>query len=294
MLKQSEKIGSIFIFLQAILWGMFPIIVSNGAKQIPPFTYATLSTFTASFAALIYLFAQQKQSELKKKEAYTSLLLLTLFIVVIPYSLYFLGAKTTTALNASFLLLSEMLFTLIFTHFIGEKTTILKLLGSLGVMMGAGFILYNGKLEWNLGDVLIILSTATYPLGNFYAKKAIHLVSSATILFTRFLLGGFFLLALSLVFEKQNLIAVYREHYKIILLNGILLLTISKVLWYEGLRRLDISKAISLSISFPFFTLLALLIFYKQSISFYQWIGICIMMVGVYFSLKRKSTSVFS
>jgi len=55
-------------------------------------------------------------------------------------------------------------------------------------------------------------------------------------------------------------------------------------------KKLDISKAISLGMTFPIFSLIVLIGIFKETISTYQWIGVIIMMVGVYFSIKRPST----
>jgi len=55
------------------------------------------------------------------------------------------------------------------------------------------------------------------------------------------------------------------------------------------LMRMDISKTISLFMTFPLFSLFILIFFFQEHISIYQWLGIIIMMIGVYFSIKRPS-----
>ena len=68
-----------------------------------------------------------------------------------------------------------------------------------------------------------------------------------------------------------------------------MLLGIQNIAWYEGLKRLDISKAVSLTMTFPLFSLLVLIAVFKEVPSITQWIGIAIMAIGVYFSIKRSS-----
>ncbi|MCD4760878.1 DMT family transporter [bacterium] len=289
-MQNKEKIGTLFILIHAVMWGIFPVLVNHGVKNIPPLTYAALTILLATIGAFFYALIQGKLSDLKNKNSYKSLLMITLCIVIIPYSLFFWGASLTSGVNTSVLLLSEIIFTLIFTHFIGEKTTGYKLMGAGGVFFGALFILYNGTLNFNIGDLIIIISTITYPIGNLYAKRVLNLVSPSIILFTRFLLGGLFILGLALLIEPQaNIGQIINNHWLLIVFNGLVLLGIGKVIWYEGLKRIDISKAISLSSTFPLFSLIILLTIFKESISLYQGIGIIIMMLGVYFSVKRKS-----
>ncbi|MCK5062170.1 EamA family transporter, partial [Candidatus Parcubacteria bacterium] len=52
----------------------------------------------------------------------------------------------------------------------------------------------------------------------------------------------------------------------------------------------DISKAISLAMTFPLFSLIVLIVFFKEIPSTFQWVGILVMAIGVYFSIKRTST----
>ena len=188
MLVKQENRGVILALISAALWGIFPIMVNRGSHNMPPLTFAAISTLLAAVVSFIHTVLHCKLHELKKKEAYASLLMITLCIVIIPYVLFFIGTRKTSGINTSLLLLSEIIFTLIFTPLIGEKTTIEKLIGASGVFIGALLILYNGKFQLNVGDLMVIASTATYPIGNYYAKKALYQVSASTILFVRFFL----------------------------------------------------------------------------------------------------------
>jgi probable blue pigment (indigoidine) exporter len=208
--------------------------------------------------------------------------------VIIPYILFFIGSSKTSGINTSLLLLSEVVFTLLFTPFVGEKTTLEKLAGAVGVLIGSVLILYNGNFRLNLGDIMVIASTITYPIGNFYAKKALVRVSPSTILLVRFALGGLFILPLAVLTEPFTPTAILRE-WPVLLFTGLVVLGAGKIVWYEALGRLDISKANSLGSTFPIFSLILLIGVFKESVSRYQWIGIAVMMIGVFFSARRRS-----
>lgn len=285
-----ENQGTILALFSAALWGIFPVVVNQGSHQIPPLFFAAVTTLLAAMSSLAYTAFKRKLPELKNRKAYADLVIIALCIVIIPYTLFFIGAGKTSGVNTSLLLLSEIIFTLVFTHFIGEKTTFEKLLGALGVFCGAGFILYQGSFQLNAGDVLIILSTATYPVGNFYAKRALFRVSPSVILLVRFFLGGLFILILSIFLERPvSISTVVTQHWSLLLFTGFVLLGAGKIVWYEALDRLDISKAISLAMTFPLFSLIILTSLYKETISRRQAIGIAVMMMGVFFSAKRSS-----
>ncbi len=286
-----EHEGVILALISAALWGVFPVMVNRGSRSIPPLTFAAISTLLAAAGSFVHAALKHKLPELRKKEAYASLLMITLCIVIIPYTLFFIGSSMTSGINTSLLLLSEIIFTLIFTPLIGEKTTIEKLAGAAGVFVGALLILYNGTFHLNVGDIMVIASTATYPIGNFYAKKALNRVSPSIILLVRFFLGGLFMLPVALFTERQSdVAAIISDDWPILLFTGLVLLGVGKIIWYEALNRLDISKAISLGMTFPLFSILLLVGILKEPVSHYQWTGIGIMMVGVFLSIRRLST----
>lgn len=291
MFKKKEKSGAMYVLAGAAMWGIFPIVTNKGTQHINPIVFAAVSTLLAGIASFVYVAASGKVKELAGRKAYSSMIMITLCVVVIPYLLFFTGTSMTSGINSSMLLMSEIIFTLIVTGLIGEKTTILKLLGAMSVFFGACCILYKkGSIQLNEGDMLIIASTITYPIGNFYTKKALNYVSPATILFVRFTLGGIIISLVALMVSPVwNLTYVITEEWGVLLFTGLFLLGIGKVIWYEGLKRLDISKAISLGSTFPLFSIIFLTFYYGEIPNAIQWAGICIMLAGIYFSLKRKS-----
>ncbi len=291
MTNKQETRGVILAIVNAAFWGIFPVVVNRGSHHIPPLTFAAISTLLAAAGSLVYTALKGNLHELKKKETYASLLLVTLCIVIVPSVLFFVGSSKTSGINTSLLLLSEIVFTLMFTPLIGEKTTIEKLAGASGVLIGALLILYNGAFHLNTGDIMVIASTITYPIGNFYAKRALIRVSPSTILLVRFSLGGVFMLLLAMFIEggAHTVATVFMGWPVLLLFTGLVLLGFGKIVWYEALARLDISKAIALSMTFPLFSLMILIGLFKESVSPYQWIGIAVMMVGVIFSIRRPS-----
>ena len=98
------------------------------------------------------------------------------------------------------------------------------------------------------------------------------------------------MLSLAMLMEApSDVLIVISLNWPTLLFTGLVLLGAGKIIWYEALARLDISKAISLGMTFPLFSLIILIGIFKEAISRYQWIGIAIMMLGVYFSIRRSS-----
>ncbi|MFA6918135.1 MAG: DMT family transporter, partial [Candidatus Gracilibacteria bacterium] len=206
--------------------------------------------------------------------------------------LIFTGSSKTSGINTTILLQSEILFTfIIFGLFSIEKITLKKTIGALIVLIGTFFIIYNGSNTVNYGDLLIIAGTFFYPIGNIFAKKALKIAPPSTILFIRSLLGGIVLISLSLIFENQSATIVKISNYwPLILLNGIFIYHLSKVLWYEGIKRIDISKAIPISVGgYPAFSLLFAILFLKEIPTIYQLVGFIAVAVGIFILILEKS-----
>lgn len=288
--KQVEKLGVFYVLLAAAVFGVFPLLVNVGSKNIPPLFFAAITTFLASLVALFYAALKGKLHEIKKRKSYTSILMVTLCIIVIPFVLFFIGSSKTSGLNSSLLLLSEIIFVLLFTPLMGEKTTINKVVGAMGILIGAIVVLQKGAFSFNTGDMLITISTVTYPIGNFFLKKALNHVSTSIVLFIRFLLGGFFLLVLSFIFEKEpNKMSIIIQNWQIIAFTGLAVLGVGKIFLYEGFKRLDITKGCSLALTFPIFSMIFLMLFFNEQPVLNQWIGFGIMLIGIYFTIKRPS-----
>ncbi|MBI5754882.1 DMT family transporter [Candidatus Peregrinibacteria bacterium] len=290
MKKITEKIsGEVFILASCAGWGLFPILTNFGAKRMPPIWYAAVISLLSAVFLFFYLATHKGLRELFVKKVWPWILGVTLFIVIIPNFLIFTSAKYTSGINTAMLLQTEVIFTFLFCWiFLGEKITRKKIIGAFIVFIGTMAILYQGKFELNIGDLGIIAATTLYPLGNFCAKKALKMVSPATILFVRQFLGGMTLLSLSFVLENWSQTdLLFRQNAGIILVNGIFIMAISRIWWYEGLKRVSLSTVASLS-SAPAFSLLFAVFFFSEIPTLYQLAGFVIVMAGLLVLTRSK------
>lgn len=287
----KEKAGEIMILGETLMYSLFPIIIAYSTKLMPPVLFAGLSTLTASITLFIYILFKKELKSLLDKETIKYTLGITLFIIIIPSILIFTGSSKTSGINTTILLQSEILFTfIIFGLFKLEKITPRKIIGALIIIAGTFFIIYNGNTNINYGDLLIIAGTSFYPIGNFFAKKALEVAAPSTILFIRSLLGGSVLIILSLIFENQaGTSGKISTFWPLILLNGIFIYHLSKILWYEGIKRIDVSKAIPISVGgYPAFSLLFAILFLKEIPTIYQLIGFFVVILGIFILLEKS------
>lgn len=276
--------------MEMAVFSLFPLIINQGTKAMPPLFFAGISLLTAGIFFFIYLLFTKQLKQLLRPEILKLSALITLLVVVIPYFCIFTGTKLTSGINTAIFLQTEILFALIICHFwLKEKISQTQLLGSLSIFTGAVLVLYNGGFHLNVGDLLIILGTSIYPLGNHYSQKALRIASPMVILFVRSILGGFLLLAISLAIETHvNPFSLSTHNLLLILANGLGMLFVSKILWYLGLARLSLTKATAITMSYPIFTLIFAAIFLKELPTSYQLVGLAIIMVGVYVTTLKS------
>lgn len=291
----EERLGELMVFGETAIYALFPILVSYTTKHMPPILFAAIGTLIAGISVFIYLLVKKELASLKNKKALKQILGVTLFIIIIPSICIFIGGSLTSGINTSILLQSEIVFTFVIYALIKyEKINLIKTLGAIQVIAGTTLIVYNGTANINIGDLLIIAGTFFYPIGNIFAKKALKETTIPVILCVRNLLGGSILLAISLNMENYAVgeIGSYiKSYYPYMLISGILVYWISKSLWYGGLRRMDISKAILISVGgYPALSLIFAIVFLHEIPTVYQWIGFAIICVGIFAIVKTQKS----
>lgn len=290
MKLSSQRIGEIMIIGQSILFGLFPIVTHYATGFIPPILFASLSMLIASVVLLIFSLADGSFAKISSWKVFPSLVAITFFIVIIPAPLLFIGAKLTSSINTAILLKSELVFAILLSFILSQGFRLPKLVSGLMILAGALIILVDGSFEFQKGDLLILLASFFYPIGNSIVQKTFALISASGILFFRSFFGGITLFMMSIVFENSTPVvaSVLQDHFWLLLLNGVFLWAISKMMVYEGLRRLDLVKATSLMMTETAFSLIYAMVFLSEIPTIYQLLGFVVVMIGVYFSTKPE------
>jgi len=285
----SKYAGIALILSSATLGSLFPIIGKLAGTGVDPIFFAGGSVMISTIPALALLSRRRRDSWHKVKRNWRLVALNSLFNIIIPYILFYIGIQLTSGVHAALLLLTEIPFTVLFTPLFGEPTTRLKVVGSGLVAIGAAAIVWSGSFNLNTGDILIIASTAFYPFGNFFAKKAMNHLSSEFMVVGRSLFGGVVLLLLSGLMERGQFASLGENGWWLMVINGLAVFGIGKIFWFEGFRTMDISKAIALLKIEPMISLLLVAIVLAEPVTWLQLAGALVMVGGVYTTLRRAS-----
>jgi drug/metabolite transporter (DMT)-like permease len=286
----SERIGEIMILSETTIYSIFPIIIAYYTKIFPPILFAGLSIFAGAISLFVYLLFKKEFWKIFDLETLKYSIAIALFIIIIPSILIFVGSSKTSGINTTILLQSEIIFTFIFFGLLKIETiNFQKILGTIITFIGIMFIIYNGEFSVNFGDIFLILGTLVYPFGHYYAKKAIKIASPSVILFIRSFVGGIFLILISLIFETHvETVHKISSFWPIILFNGIVIYHISKIFWYEGIKIIDVSKAVPISLgAYPVFSLGFAIVLLGEIPNLYQIAGAIIIVFGIFILIRK-------
>lgn len=284
----AQNRGVLFVLLSAITIGSFHVLVHEGVRTVPPLAFAFITHVCALGGAVMYGLYKGTLSELANFKNIRNLLVIALTIIVFPLTLFYVGARLTSGVNTSALTLSEIIFTVLFAQLWGEHLTQNKVFGALAIFCGAILLLYHHGGAWQLGDFIIMISTITYPVGNFLQKKILKEISPASLLVGRLVLALPFLYMFHVLSnETVEWRVVWDNHWLMILVIGLITSALGKIFWFEGLKTLDVTTGVSLNMTFPIFSVLILWFLGTETVSMKQVVGIGIMLVGVYYALQR-------
>lgn len=287
--SEKQK-GELAAFGAALLWSLFPIVTVLTVSALPPLYSAAIGTTLAALFFACMMVWRNHWSQLQRRAAWKDMLLATFFIGIVFYALMFIGYRFTSPGNGALVSLMEIFFTFVVVNLLWrhERFVPQHALGGACMFLGAALILLPDRAgEWNVGDIFILLATLSAPIGNIYAQRARRLVSADTLMFVRSVLSALFLFALAALLEPMPDVSAVGASFWLLLLNGVLLLGLSKILWLEAIHRLSIAKTIALTAVEVLLTLALAYVLLGQAITTEQALGVVPMLLGV-FLLTRK------
>lgn len=286
----KERTGELFIIFEALLWGLFPVMTVLSQNKLPSLISLGFSTLFSSifFGAIITY--KNKWQELKNISALQDILIATALLGILYYLLFFFGLRFTSPGNASIIALSEIFFSYVYFH-VWKKDDLPSqhIIGAILMIIGVIIIFYPNLHSFQIGDLLILAASFIAPFGNFYQKRARTKVSSESILFIRSFLSAVVVLFLAFIFHNSFFTKNFNSSLLFLLINGVLVLGLSKVFWIEGIHRISIMKANALGSIAPLVALFFSFILLQKIPTMYQLISFIPMFFGILFLSKNKA-----
>lgn len=286
---QKERKGEIYIIFETLLWSFFPIVTIFSLQYLEPLFSLAISSVVALLFFTLILCYKKKWHELHNKKAYKDIALSSFFIMLL-YIFLFIGLQYTTATNAAVILFLQILFSFLFFNlFKKEHLSAIQIIGAFLMGMGAMIILSQGVdgLSLNKGDILVLLAAMVAPLANYFQKKTRDIVSAHTLLFVRTLFSIPLLFALAFLFNQAPSISEVSNALWFLLINGVLLLGLSKIFWIEAIHNISVTKAAAMTAFGPIYTMIFAYFLLGEVATVFQILGILPVVLGGIFIVKK-------
>ncbi len=289
MQSTRKSSGELLILASATLWGIFPIITVLSYNGLSPLISLSFSSLLAGFFFAGVVTVKKNWHEVVNRAAFKNIFFATLFIGILYYLFIFIGLQFTSPGNVSIVSMTEVFFSFLFFHVLRkEHLPRTQIIGASLMIAGAIVILAPNMHSFQIGDLLILAAAAVAPFGNFFVQRARRQVSSETIMMIRSFLSAGVIFMISLLIKTPMSVAAVQESFWFVLINGLLLLGLSKIFWIEGIHRIAVPTANALGSIVPLVTLFAAWIILHQSPTLWQMLSLIPICAGVYFISRKK------
>lgn len=280
-MSETRK-GELLIFTAGFFWSFFPIITVLTYSTLPSLASLAWSTLFATFLFAGVVSYRKKWSELRNVQLWKYSLLIALFIGILYYSFIYIGLESTTPGNMMVIALFEIFTSfLLFNVFQKEQISFEHKIGALLMVIGAGIVLIRDFSGINIGDVFILVAVCCSPFGNLFQQRARKIASSETIMFLRSLLSIPALFLLAYMLDAHVSFSDVHASFSFLLINGVLILGLSKIFWVEAIHRISVTKALALSSINPFLTLVFAWLILHQEPAVWQITSLIPLVAGV-------------
>lgn len=213
-----------------------------------------------------------------------------LLIGGIYYGLTLYGLQYTTPGNAALILLTEIVFNTAFARWHhGERISRFKAAGIVLVLCGAVIVLFKNVEGWNPGDWIMVLACVFPPYGNWCMQQACARADSAAILGIRSAWTILFGMILTFILGESLSWVPVQASLVFLAINGIVVLAMSKLLWLEGIKRMEVTDALALSKTSVFWVMIFAWALLGQNPVAYQLLAAIPMLLGAWIVAKASS-----
>ena len=276
------------LWLSLAITIFYPIIGKLKTGHISPTVLMLFATGIPVLCYIPYLTKHKMWKILFSKKLALHLAGVGFFSSAFPFLCMMIALNYTTPANASILNQTEVLYSLILSYFfLGEKPTGKQMIGTVLILTGVIFILMEAnKFNFQMkGDLLIICTSWMFQVGHVLAKKLPPDLTEHFITAARAFYAFIFTVPLTYLLTFLNIhptITLCWQTIVSVLFMGIGFYIYGNYLWYIAIRRMDLSKATTLMLTYPVFTYILSAIFGFDKFTILKTSGVIAALGGAY------------
>lgn len=287
--------------LCCLLWGSaFPMIkigyrLFNIASNDTPtiILFAGIRFFFAGLLTIVVFSIFNKRLLIPKRDCVKPIVVLSVFQTILQYLFFYLGLAYTTGVNASIINGTSVFIALLLTALVfkQERLTSSKIIGTIMGFLGvfvAGFFATGTKTGFQIGDVMILLSSTSYAFSSVFMKKYSKNYNPAMLSGYQFMLGGLVMTVVGLLTGGKLCFVSIKGVFVILYLA--LLSAVAYSLWSILLKYNDVSKVAVFGSFTPIFGFILSYILLGENNGglLYNLLGLLLVVAGMTIVNRKK------
>jgi len=286
-----------YVIIAALFWGMIGFFVKGISEfGLTPMEIVALRVFFSFFFLFLYgCISKRGEMIIALKDIYLFIGTGILSIAFFNWA-YFTSIQLLSISVAVILLYTAPAFVMIMSVlFLKEKITVMKVILLCMTLLGCLLVTGLTNLSFKDGDVLGYLiglgAGFGYALYSIFGKFALNMYSSFTVSFYTFFVASLLLVPMTGIWTKLPIIVNGKAMIYIVGLS-LISTVLAFLLYTEGLRGIESSKASILSTVEPLAALIIGIAVFQESLSGTQLLGgVVIFMSAIFASVKLPSFS---
>jgi drug/metabolite transporter (DMT)-like permease len=210
----------------------------------------------------------------------------------------FYGQEKTTAINSSMIMQVNPVIILFAGLLIGETIGKKQIVGIALSLLGCFMILniisldgFNYEPSHVKGDALVFLSALCWAAYSVFGKKLVKKVGGYSATTWAMLFGALELLLFRLFLPLDYHLPGNLFPWTIIVYLAVFPTAVAFFAWYEAMDKIDLSLLSVMQYLTPVFTIFLSWLFLGEKFTAWKFLGLCLVIVGVAFTAKRKKRS---
>lgn len=259
-------------------------------KDISPVMLAFIEMVTGMILMFFYMGVKNIIARLRDldRSEFFALTICSLLSGVIGPLFFLKGLNETSGINTSILVNLNPLFMSIFAVMILKEEFTKHLFGGIILLFSAITFLgtqgFQHGIEFNFGDLFIVISALAYSFGNILFKRFVHTRHLDALVAYRTIIGSVvFGIIMWFLFRQdlKNFASHFENYYQWILMYAFIGVIITYILQYWALENTTLINNALIAISSPVIGILYSNIFLKEKITWIHLLTIFIIIIGV-------------
>jgi drug/metabolite transporter (DMT)-like permease len=287
---RTERTGLWFAFAEVLAVGLVPAFSKYAVTRVDPLLYSALAVCVAAAVSIGLAAWRGELAQVVDRRFVGWLVPISLLGTTATTLLLFIGSRLTDGVSSALLLQSEPVYSLALTWLVWRRPASQRqLAGTALILLGIVLVLYDGTFRIGLGGALILLAPLGWQVSHVLALRVMPPMSPYALTAARYLYGGAGLVLTQAWFGHVSIHTVDATALAMAAFHGIVLFFFGTLLWYETIRRLDLSRATAIVTPCePIMSLVLVWLLLRNLPNLYQAAGLLLLAPGMWLVVVRS------